>query len=124
MGVSVGPAALGWAELSHPCSSGKRPIKLSAAGGEPNHSRLVPQRTATSLNAVLFSTKIHQWWGTWEWVANHLPGPRDELPKGQEALDLPTGTVTFLFTDIEGSTELWERDEALARQVLVRHSSS
>ncbi len=22
--------------------------------------------------------------------------------------DLPEGTVTFLFTDIEGSTELWE----------------
>jgi hypothetical protein len=25
-------------------------------------------------------------------------------------LDLPSGTVTFLFTDIEGSTRLWERD--------------
>jgi class 3 adenylate cyclase len=24
--------------------------------------------------------------------------------------DLPSGTVTFLFTDIEGSTALWERD--------------
>ena len=24
--------------------------------------------------------------------------------------DLPRGTVTFLFTDIEGSTALWERD--------------
>jgi hypothetical protein len=23
--------------------------------------------------------------------------------------DLPSGTVTFLFTDIEGSTALWER---------------
>jgi predicted ATPase/class 3 adenylate cyclase len=25
--------------------------------------------------------------------------------------DLPSGTVTFLFTDIEGSTALWERDQ-------------
>ena len=24
--------------------------------------------------------------------------------------DLPTGMVTFLFTDIEGSTPLWERE--------------
>ena len=24
--------------------------------------------------------------------------------------DLPSGTVTFLFTDIEGSTTLWKRD--------------
>ena len=29
--------------------------------------------------------------------------------------DLPSGTVTFLFTDIEGSTALWERDRAAMR---------
>jgi class 3 adenylate cyclase len=27
-------------------------------------------------------------------------------------VDLPRGTVTFLLTDIEGSTALWERDRA------------
>ena len=32
--------------------------------------------------------------------------------------DLPSGTVTFLFTDIEGSTARWDRGrEAMARAV-------
>src|ERR687893_576497 len=34
---------------------------------------------------------------------------------------LPTGTVTFLFTDIEGSTRLWERDAEAMRSALTRH---
>ena len=33
----------------------------------------------------------------------------------------PTGTVTFLFTDIEGSTRLWERDGRRMQAALVRH---
>ena len=33
----------------------------------------------------------------------------------------PTGTVTFLFTDIEGSTELWERYPAATQVALARH---
>ncbi|MDQ3250989.1 MAG: adenylate/guanylate cyclase domain-containing protein, partial [Actinomycetota bacterium] len=33
----------------------------------------------------------------------------------------PTGTVTFLFTDIEGSTRLWERDSSAMQQALARH---
>ncbi|CAN5695057.1 LuxR family transcriptional regulator [soil metagenome] len=37
--------------------------------------------------------------------------------------DLPTGTVTFLFTDIEGSTRLWERDAAAMQDALDRHDS-
>lgn len=35
--------------------------------------------------------------------------------------DLPVGTVTFLFTDIEGSTTLWEQHPTETRQALVRH---
>jgi predicted ATPase/class 3 adenylate cyclase len=35
---------------------------------------------------------------------------------------LPTGTVTFLFTDIEGSTRLWERDAAVMSRALERHN--
>src|SRR5215211_8937766 len=34
---------------------------------------------------------------------------------------LPSGTVTFLFTDIEGSTALWERDQAAMQTAVDRH---
>ena len=34
---------------------------------------------------------------------------------------LPTGTVTFVFTDIEGSTERWERDRAAMQAAVRRH---
>ncbi|HLZ31089.1 MAG TPA: adenylate/guanylate cyclase domain-containing protein [Chloroflexota bacterium] len=36
-------------------------------------------------------------------------------------MPLPTGTVTFLFTDIEGSTRLWEADPESMRQALIHH---
>src|SRR5215207_6211081 len=41
---------------------------------------------------------------------------------------LPTGTLTFMFTDIEGSTRMWERSpeamsEALARHDRILHSA-
>lgn len=34
---------------------------------------------------------------------------------------LPTGTVTFLFTDIEGSTQLWEQQPEAMRAALACH---
>jgi class 3 adenylate cyclase len=37
--------------------------------------------------------------------------------------DLPTGTVSFLFTDIEGSTQAWERHPAAMRTALERHDA-
>ncbi len=36
-------------------------------------------------------------------------------------MPLPTGTVTFLFTDIAGSTALWERDADAMASALERH---
>ena len=36
---------------------------------------------------------------------------------------LPTGTVTFLFTDIEGSTRLWEEHGEAMRAALGRHDT-
>src|SRR5215217_8639692 len=35
--------------------------------------------------------------------------------------ELPHGTVTFLFTDIEGSTQLWERDRSAMAAAVTRH---
>ena len=35
---------------------------------------------------------------------------------------LPSGTVTFLFTDIEGSTTMWEQHPVAMRDALARHN--
>ena len=35
--------------------------------------------------------------------------------------ELPSGTVTFLFTDLEGSTRLWEEHPDAMREALARH---
>jgi len=36
---------------------------------------------------------------------------------------LPSGTVTFLFTDIEGSTRLWETQREAMTAALARHDA-
>src|SRR5262245_58572615 len=41
--------------------------------------------------------------------------------RGWRMANLPTGTVTFLFTDIEGSTPFWEREPEQMRLALARH---
>jgi predicted ATPase/class 3 adenylate cyclase len=37
--------------------------------------------------------------------------------------ELPIGTVTFLFTDLEGSTRLWEEDADAMRVAVARHDA-
>jgi predicted ATPase/class 3 adenylate cyclase len=41
--------------------------------------------------------------------------------KGVGVGELPSGTVTFLFTDLEGSTRLWEEHPDAMRAALARH---
>ncbi|HZJ25159.1 MAG TPA: adenylate/guanylate cyclase domain-containing protein, partial [Anaerolineales bacterium] len=38
-------------------------------------------------------------------------------------IHLPSGTVTFLFTDIEGSTQLWEKYPEAMKAALAKHDS-
>ena len=44
-------------------------------------------------------------------------------PPDAAATALPTGTVTFLFTDVEGSTRLWESHATAMRAALARHDA-
>ncbi len=41
----------------------------------------------------------------------------------RETMPLPNGTVTFLFTDIQGSTRLWEQHPEAMRAALARHDA-
>ena len=44
-----------------------------------------------------------------------------EQAEGVSVAPRPSGTVTFLFTDIEGSTYLWEHTSEAMRRALARH---
>jgi class 3 adenylate cyclase len=35
----------------------------------------------------------------------------------------PSGTVTFLLTDLEGSTRMWEQDPEAMKAAMVRHDA-
>ena len=41
----------------------------------------------------------------------------------ERASGMPRGTVTFLFTDVEGSTRLWEAQHDAMRTALARHDA-
>lgn len=53
------------------------------------------------------------------------PSPGTATTTGSNAVphSPPSGTVTFLFTDIEGSTPLWDAHPAAMRDALARHDA-
>ena len=52
-------------------------------------------------------------------MVGRRPGTRDGY-LGDASL-LPTGTMTFLFTDLEGSTKLWKQSPGSMETALQRH---
>jgi len=55
-------------------------------------------------------------------AAGPSPGVSSARPGELAEAELPTGTVTFLLTDIEGSTRLWENVPEAMEVVLDRHN--
>ena len=55
------------------------------------------------------------------------PGPtnrvvdREDQTCHPDGVGLPSGTVTFMFTDVEGSTRLWETEPEVMQAALSRH---
>lgn len=58
-------------------------------------------------------------------AATRTPGilELENAPPPAPGTNLPAGVVTFLFTDVEGSTALWERHEPLMRTAIARHDA-
>src|SRR5919112_4986299 len=54
-------------------------------------------------------------------TCDNRPAPPEAERLERIMPDLPSGTVTFLFTDIEGSTALWERDRQAMAAAVERH---
>jgi class 3 adenylate cyclase len=55
-------------------------------------------------------------------VVRQSPSARGrQLFRATTMANLPSGTVTFLFTDVEGSAALWERDRQAMAAAVERH---
>ncbi|MBV8163215.1 MAG: adenylate/guanylate cyclase domain-containing protein [Candidatus Eremiobacteraeota bacterium] len=52
-----------------------------------------------------------------------MPGVAKPTKKAQNSVPLPTGMVTFLFSDIEGSTQRWEQHRDEMDAAVRRHDS-
>jgi LuxR family transcriptional regulator, maltose regulon positive regulatory protein len=51
------------------------------------------------------------------------PPPANDHPPLPRGAQLPQGTLTFLFTDVEGSTQLWEQHPQTMPHALARHDA-
>jgi class 3 adenylate cyclase len=57
-------------------------------------------------------------------VSNSQAGTPDPKFLSEDLLNVPSCTLTFLFTDIEGSTRLWDNDESRMVEALDAHDET
>ena len=84
-----------------------------------NQLELTPEDRASFLRSArgeLAADRLHE-------PAISTPPPISSARPEHLLSALPTGTVTFLFTDIEGSAALWEQHPEAARAALVQHDA-
>jgi len=51
------------------------------------------------------------------------PSPEPSLGPAKYGVDLPSGLITYLFTDVQGSTPLWRQHPHEMQNVMARHDS-
>ncbi|HEX9370311.1 MAG TPA: LuxR C-terminal-related transcriptional regulator, partial [Roseiflexaceae bacterium] len=95
--------------------------KLEADARRP--SRQLAERLAEQLALVADARRAFVQAGRGTLAADRLDLP--PLPATSEVAQeaLPGGTMTFLFSDIEGSTPLWEQHKEAMPQALARHDA-
>jgi class 3 adenylate cyclase len=84
-------------------------------GGTLRPSKQIAERLAKELDVPLEEQ------GAFVREARAVVNSAHLQPIPQSSISLPTGTVTFLFTDIEGSTRLWQQYPQAMQDAIVRH---
>src|SRR5207249_1792007 len=87
------------------------PGKIISTATSSRCARPCPKRSSLPL-----------WRPAGRWIGSR-PLPTRWEKRMAEPHPLPGGTVTFLFTDIEGSTRLWEENPDAMRLALARHDA-
>ena len=102
--------------------------RASRGSSSATDAAAAPVRNARRPSASCASSKTRRENGACGQRQNGLmcgPSPQEApflATKGPNPMR-PSGTVTFLFTDIEGSTQRWERDRDAMSAALARHDA-
>jgi predicted ATPase/class 3 adenylate cyclase len=119
---------IGWLEatLAHECTheeAARALMRLHARTGRRREALRVYEALTVALQTELGQHPDRRT----QDLAAALREPRAARPERTVAVrprePLPEGTITFLFTDIEDSTVLWDQQPAAMRAALLRHDA-